>query len=526
MGAIQLTEDYYRFCPGEEAIKISNAVCRGRRRTHFPKCRECEFNDDPKGSPRSQEVVDEGLPRLSLIERLFRQDEVRGVFPSPLSEEAAWRIGHATAQYLRGKLRGYERADRSARSVVVGRDTRPQSRCLQAALIEGIRAYGADVVDIGLVDSPQLLFAVEHLGACGGIQTTGGHLPAEYTGFRFCGPKGVSIGLDTGLASIRDIAARVPRHQTGITATLTERSLSEPYTEFIRGFLVQRHKLPRPLKVVVDAGNGVAARWLPAVLQGLGNLTVLPLNFEHKATLAHDPDPCQARNTRELRKSVKAHRADAGVCFDSDMGRCVFVDGNGFAVASDLAAVLIARRLLEREPAAAVVYDLRSTPVLAEEIERAGGKAIPCRPDRPAIKKAMAEQNGVLGSDLAGGFYFRDCFFCESGLLAFVHLVNVLATSGSGLSKMLRPLQRYRSSGEIVLSCPSPDEAIKEVAAAHAQARVASPEGLTVKYADWWFNLRREGAQGELRLVLQARTKKLVEQRVTELKSLIDKGPA
>jgi phosphomannomutase len=518
----QPTDDYYRFCPGEEQIKLSNAICRARQKTHFPKCRGCPFNDDAArgNAPR---VADKAQTN-SMLESIFHHDDVRALVPDPLSTDVAWRIGHATAQYLRGKLRGYERADHNARALVVGRDTRPHSHTLQQALISGIRAYGVDVIDVGIIDTAQLHFAVSHIGACGGIQTTAGHLPAAFNGFRFCAAKGIAIGIDTGLASIRDIAARVPKHDTGASASVTETDLSALYANFIRGFLVGDGKLPRPLKVVVDASNGAAGRWLPIVLGKIRNLTLFPLNFQHEGAFAHDPDPSAPRSIKELRNLVRQHRADMGICFDSDLGRCALIDERGTVVPADVMAALIARRLLEREPQAAIVFDLRSTASLAEEVERAGGVPVRARTDRPSIKKAMSEHNAIFGCDLSGCFFFRDSLLCQSALLAFVHLLNLMATADRTLSELVRPIQRYRSSGELTFACPEPDQALKRIAAAHHDARIDDLDGITVRYADWWFNLRRAPAESALRLVVQARTKKVVEQRLGDLSPLLTFG--
>jgi phosphomannomutase len=519
MSAGQRTDDYHRFCPGEEQIKISNAICRGRRKTHFPKCRNCSFNDDGAGHDAPRGI--EKAPATSSLEAVFRVDEVCAAAPDPLSTDVAWRIGHATAQYLRGKLRGFERADHSARAIVVGRDTRTHSATLQHALVKGIRAYGVDVIDIGVVDTLQLYYAVNHIGACGGIQTTGGHMPSGFNGFRFCAAKAVTIGIDTGLASIRDIAARVPKHDTGVGASLTETDFSGPYTDFVRGFLVAANKLPRQLKVVVDASNGVGGRWLPIILGKVKNLNIFPLNYQHEGLFAHDPDPCSPRNTRGLRTLVKQHRAHLGVCFDSNLGSCAFVDEKGAALPPDLAAALIARRLIEREPQAAVVFDLRCTASLAEEIERIGGLPIRARTDRLSIRKAMAEHNAVFGCDMTGRFYFRDSFFCPSALLAFVNVLNLMATTDRKLSELVRPIQRYRSSGEIAFACTEPDQAMRRIAASHPEARIDDLDGLTVKYPDWWFNLRRPHGEQALRLIVQARTKKIVDQRIADLAPLL-----
>ncbi len=521
MSGTQRPVDYYRFCPGEEHVKISDAICRGRRKASFPKCRGCQFNDGEAGREAAHSLGTAGPAGFSM-ESLFRQDDVIAAVPFPLSTDVAWRIGHATAQYISGKLRGFERAERTARSIVVGRDSRPHSAALQQALTDGILAYGVDVIDIGAIDTPQLHFVVNRIAAAGGVQTTGGHMPWNHNGFRFCGPKGTAISFDTGLTSIRDIAARVPRHDTGIKGVRTESDHTAAYRDVVRGLLVaEGGRLPRPVRVVADASNGLAGRLLPFILGGIKNLNVILLNKECDGTFAHEPDPASPRSTRQLRAAVKQHKAHFGVCFDSDLSRCVFLDEKGLIIASDVMATLLARRMVERAAQAVIVFDLRCTAALGEEVERVGGTPILAKSDRVSIKKTMFEHNAVFGADESGGFYFRDSLFCESALLALVQAVNIAAAADRKLSELLRPLQRYRSSGETHVPSTDPEAACRAVLGAFSDAQVDQFDGITVKYPDWWFNLRHEAGQAALRLVLQARTKKALEQRLSEVMALI-----
>lgn len=520
MDDAQSTADYYRFCSGEEEIKISNAICRGRRRSHYPNCHACQFNDDEKGlAATAAEAVD--VNALSPIESVFRPHDICATVPAPLSQDVAWRIGHATAQYLRAKLRGYDRADPDARSVIVGRDMRTHSPTLQQALIEGIRAAGLDVLDLGTVDTPQIYFAVNHTRACGGIQTTGGHEPAEYNGFVICGTKAVPITVETGLASIRDLAARVPKHQTGTIAQLKERDLSQPYADFVRGFLLAKRTLPRPLKVVVDAGNGMAGKWLPVVFRGIRKLTIIPMNYKRDGQFQHDPNPVPLKNTREMRRLVRERKADLGVCFSGDASQCVFADEKGTTVPADMMITLLAKMFLGREPGANVLLDLRASRAASEEIERAGGLPVLARVGPLFMKKTMSERKAVFGGDISGRFYYRDNFFCESGLLTFAHVLNMMISTSRALSELVRPIQRYRSSGERRFPCPDTDGAVKEISDAHREADIDNLDGITVRYPDWWFNVRPNRAESLLRVTLEARTRKLVDQKLSELHSLV-----
>ncbi len=520
MAATQPTQDYFKFCPGEEHVKISNAICRGRRRTHFPKCPGCPFNDDEK---QGNVVVGDSarLRDTAAIESLFRPHDVLGEAPYPLSTDVAWRVGHAAGQYLHGRLRGLERADPKIRSMVVGRDLRTISRQLQVSLIDGIRSTGIDVIDVGAIDTPQLYFAVNHFRACGGIQTTGGRHAPGFSGFRICAAKGFPVGAETGLTSIRDISLRVPRHISGSTAACREEDLSKPYRDFVRGFLIGKGDFGRPLKIVVDAARGAAGKWLPILFGDLPSLEIKPLNFDVQGRLERTPDPLDPANTVELRKAVKDSGADLGAAFDGDAGRCVFVDDKGHLVAPDIIASLLARRFIERQRGASIVLDLRCTQAAIEEIDEAGGVCVPSRVGSQFIKKMMLERQAIFGADLGARYYFRDNFYCESAFLALAHVLNLLAETGRSLSHLVKPLVRYRCSGEIGFEHQDSERLLNELAAAHTDARVDNLDGLTVRYADWWFNVRRAESPSSFRLVLEARTKKLVDECLSKLTPLL-----
>lgn len=538
MTSVQATVDYYKYCPGEEHVKLSNAICLGRRRSHYPKCHGCQFNDDERdnlatGRP-DDETVDAAATMLSLkqdrdrrpqspppIVSLFHASDVSGAVPSPLSEDAAWRIGHAAAQFLRSKLRGYDRAAANARSMVIGRDTRPTSSTLEQALIEGVRSTGTDVVSLGIIDTPQLYFAVNHWGACGGIQVTGGHRPENHNGLQICGQKAVPLGVDTGLASIRDISARVPQHQSGTSSRLITKDMSRAYTEFVRTFMRAKLRLPRPVKVVIDAGNGAAGRWLPILFKGMRNLRVTRLHYEHTGEFVHEPNPMRSTNTKQLRMCVKEQDADFGVCFDSGAQRCVFVDDRGRTIRPEFLLAILARMLLEREPGATIILDHRSSIAAEEEIIRAGGVPVRERAGNALIKRTMSEHNAVFGADLSGCLYFRENYFCESGILALVQVINLVLRSDRRLSELVRPLQRYSTSGLLRFECEDTECAMTRLAEAHRDAEIQQFDGLTFRYPDWWFNVQPFAADRRLTVTLEARSRKLVDAKIAELLPLL-----
>ncbi len=512
----QRTDDYFRFCAGEESIQISDAVCRGRRRVSYHKCRDCQFNDDLKEKPPPsmpenvrQLIEDDGRS----VREVFGVYDIRGIYPSPLGEELVWRIGHGTGQFLRSTLRGYDRSDPSRNRLVVGRDMRPSSPSLHNAVIEGARSSGTEVIDVGEIDTPQLYFAINYLGSCGGIQITASHNPAEYNGLKIAGQGARPIGLDTGLKEIKQIAEHMAKHDTGIRASMTTVSVGKPYRSFVRKFLLP----PRRMKVVVDASNGMAGMWLPIIFDNVDELEIVPLNFERNGVFVHDPNPLVESNLRQVREAVLCEGADFGACFDGDADRCVFIDEQGQVVRSDLMTALLAERFLRERPGSMVVYDLRSSRVVPEEVSRLGGQPRRERVGYAYLRKTLSENDGCFGGELSGHFYFRDNWYCDSGTLAFVHVLNTLSEHKCPLSELIAPLRRYHSSGERSFLNDDKDAVIEALSSDYSDAQIDFMDGITVQYPHWWFNARKSNTEPMLRLTIEADSESLLEEKLAEL---------
>jgi phosphomannomutase len=509
MADTQDPSTYYRFCPGEEHVKISDAVCLGRRRVNYPKCKGCQFGGD--ATTASGEGQEHGAGHMS--GEVFKAYDIRGIYPEPLDENLAWRIGHATAQFLRSVLTGYDRSDQQANSVIVGRDMRKSGPSLCDAFIEGARATGTGVVDIGMIDTSQLYFAVNHLSCCGGVQVTASHNPAEYNGFKICAKGGRPVGRDTGLQEIEHIASAIQQHQTGVTGPLRSVDLTQPYKQFLRAFL----KPPRPMKIVVDASNGMAGKWFPVLFGDVKDLDVTLLNPETTGEFVHDPNPLVAANLAQLQEELLKQEAELGVCFDGDADRCMFVDEKGRIVGCDIITALLARTFLREHPGSTIVYDLRSSRVVREEIEAAGGVPRRDRVGHAFLKKTMADAQAVFGGELSGHYYFRDNWYCDSGMLAFIHVVNVLSEQRQPLSKAVKSLQRYASSGERNFINDDKEGTIRALAERYHDGQVDSLDGVTVEYEDWWFNVRASNTEPLLRLNVEANKPRLLQQKLSEL---------
>jgi phosphomannomutase len=519
-----------RYCPGEEHITISEAICVGRRRANFRKCPGCQFNDDEKGRPAYYGAEAGATKRVPLavlerdqrdmIHKVFKAYDVRATVPDLLNEDVAWRIGNATAQFLRTSLTGYDRSDSKMNTLVVGRDMRKHSPQLCRAFMEGAAAVGTPVIDVGMIDTPQLAFAANHMPCCGGAQTTASHNPSNYNGFKICGPKGKPIGAETGLQEIERIARAISRHTVPELAPIRQMDLSEDYRRYLLKFLRE----PRPLKAVVDASNGMAGRWFPIVFNGVPNLTIIPINFEHDGEFVHPPNPLVPANLEQVRAAVREHKADFGACFDGDADRCMFVDEQANIVRCDLVTALLAGEYLRERPGATVVYDLRSSRIVAEMIEKAGGAPKRERVGHVFMKRAMAEANGVFGGELSGHFYFRDFYFCDNGMLAFIAVLNTLTRSAKSLHQLIEPLDIYAASGERNFENDDKEGTFKKIADSHPDAEIDHLDGVTVQYPDWWFNIRASNTEPLLRLNMEARDNTMLERKLAELTPLLGKA--
>jgi phosphomannomutase len=456
---------------------------------------------------------------MGVIDEVFKAYDIRGIYPDQIDEDLAWKVGHAAAQFLRTCLSGYERGQASSNRIVVAHDMRPHSKPLVQALIEGISSSGAGCIDIGLCDTPMVYFAVNQVGACGGIQVTASHNPIEYNGFKISGHKARPVGRDSGLREIQRIVRALRRMPEGaIGAPPQQVDLWEEYRKHILAFL----KAPRRLKVVVDASNGMGGKMIPAVF-GNGDVDILPLNFEIGGEFAHPPNPLVEANLQPTKDAVVRHGADLGICMDGDGDRCMFVDEKGQTVRCDLMTALLARHFLADSPGAMVVYDLRSSRAVPEEIRAAGGVPRRERVGHAFMKKAMADGHAVFGGELSGHFYFRDNYNCDSGAIAFATAVTVLSSQRKAFSKLVAPLRRYSHSGEINFEAEDKQARMQEVEEAFCDAEIDHLDGVTCQYEDWWCNVRPSNTEPLLRLSLEARTPKMMREKLKQLKAILGK---
>jgi phosphomannomutase len=424
---------------------------------------------------------------------VFKAYDVRGTVPEQIDDELARAVGSAFVS-VTGSAGG---------AVVVGHDMRPSSPAMAQAFAEGAASAGADVVMIGLASTDQLYFASGHLGVPGAMFTAS-HNPAQYNGIKMCRANAVPLGVDTGLTAVRDLVAAGSAAQAQQPGSIQSRDVLDDYA---RHLVSLAPVAGRRLRVVVDAGNGMAGHTAPAVL-GLLDLDVEPMYFELDGTFPnHEANPIDPANLVDLQARVRESGADLGLAFDGDADRCFIVDERAGLVSPSAITALIASRELAREPGSAVIHNLITSRTVPEVVTELGGRPVRTRVGHSFIKATMAETDAVFGGEHSGHFYFRDFWRADSGMLAALHVLAALAESDGTLSQLLAPYSRYVDTGEINSTVADQDAVLAELEREYAGrdgVELDHLDGLTVAHPDWWFNVRASNTEPLLRLNAEA----------------------
>jgi len=442
------------------------------------------------------------MPRPAAeVRRVIKAYDVRGLVGAEIDEDFVSEVGAAFARMLRD-----EHADGSG-GVAIGYDMRESSPMLAAAFAAGVTGQGLDVIRIGLASTDQLYFASGMLN-CPGAMFTASHNPAAYNGIKMCRAQAKPVGEETGLAGVRDdVIAGVPSYP-GAPGQIRDRDVLDDYAHFLRS-LVDVHAL-RPLRVAVDAGNGMAGHTAPAVLGAIGSITVLPLYFELDGSFPnHEANPLEPANLVDLRRFVVDTGADIGLAFDGDADRCFVVDERGEPVSPSAITALVAARELDREPGATVIHNLITSRAVPEVIAEHGGVGLRSRVGHSYIKALMASSGAIFGGEHSAHYYFRDFWGADSGMLAALHVLAALGEQPRPLSALMAEYQRYAASGEINFRVDDAAACVSAVLAGVADRTVSIDEldGVTVDLGDGaWFNLRTSNTEPLLRLNVEARS--------------------
>jgi phosphomannomutase len=471
--------------------------------------------DSGDGGPSESRDAKGSRPVPADLDQVFKAYDVRGLYPDQLDEDLARRIGRAFVELT------------GAGTLAIGQDMRPSSEPMAAALSDGATSRGADVIRIGLCSTDMVYYVSGALDVAA-IMLTASHNPSQYNGLKFCRPGAVPVGQESGLAELKQMVLDgEPAGDAPTRGQVEERQdLVARYADHVRSF-VDKGAL-RPLKVVADAGNGMAGHVVPVIFERLP-FELVPMYFELDGTFPNHPaDPINPRNLADLRQRVVSEGADVGLAFDGDADRVFLVDEQGGIVQSSLVGALVARTMCEREPGATVLHNLICSRIVPETIRAAGGRPVRTRVGHSFIKAVMAQTGAIFGCEHSGHYYFRDNYRADSGLVAALVVLEVLSRAERPLSEVLAPYRKYADSGEINrwIEGADPREVIQRVSENYPEDLRDWTDGLTIDTPEWWFNLRPSNTEPLLRLNVEAGTEEEMARVRDEVLEMVGGEPA
>lgn len=450
---------------------------------------------------------------MKLLPEVFKAYDVRGLYPQEFNAQGAGRVAQATVHLLR------EESVLKPR-VVLGRDARLSSGPIAKAVRDALLQSGAHILDIGLCTTPLYYFSINHLDADGGIMVTASHNPTEFNGLKLCRKQALAIAEGMGMERVRELALGRTKFQKAQGAHESVDVLSSYLS-----VLVAQCALQRPLSVAIDAGNGMAGLVLERLLPQIPELSVHRLYFEMDGTFPNHPaNPLKEETLVDLQAALREGEFDCGIAFDADVDRLGLITPEGDVVRGDLITALLAKQALRSaEPGAAVLYESRSSRVVAETVLALGGNPILVRSGHAMINRAMREHNAVIGGELSGHFFFREIAGRDDAIFAMIRVLNLISESDS-LSSLLIPLQKYAQSGERNFSIADKQGVLKRMEQTFPDGNVTRIDGLTVSYKDWWFNLRPSHTEDFLRLNVEADTQEILKEKLDMLERLIQEN--
>jgi len=435
-----------------------------------------------------------------MLEKIIKAYDIRGLVKDEVTPDFSFSLGVAFAKFLEH--------EREPATIVVGEDMRPSSPPLADAFTDGATSQGMDVIRLGLTSTDMLYFASGKLNLPG-VMFTASHNPAKYNGMKLCKSGARPIGQDSGLAKIRELIQEGVPISNRPVGSVRKQDLLKEYVDYLLASFPKNTFKKRKLKVVIDAGNGMAGFTAPAVMARL-NVELIPMYFELDGNFPnHEANPIDSANLKDLQKRVKKERADIGLAFDGDADRCFLIDQAGELVNPSALTALIAVRELKAKPGATIIYNLISSKAVAEVIAEHGGIGVRSRVGHSYIKNLMAESGAVFGGEHSGHFYFKNFWRADSGMLAGLYAIAELMASKGDLAQLLAPYNRYVASGEINSKVKDVTKSIAKVRDKyHGQYQIDELDGLTITADSWWFNLRGSNTEPLLRLNVEANTQK------------------
>lgn len=449
-------------------------------------------------------------------EKIFKAYDVRGIYPTEINEEIVYKIGRAFVKFM------------GAKNVVVGRDIRESSPALFEELKRGIVDEGANVYDLDLATTPMVYFASGKLDVDGGMMLTASHNPSEYNGIKFCRSKAAPIAENSGLPEIKEIVLSDDFSETSETrGEIIAKDIKKEYFDYFSSMLNIGNK---KFKIVSDTANAVSSLELEIFKRFPENFELISLYEDlDSSSPNHEANPLKLETLEEIQRKVLSEKADLGVAYDGDGDRIGFIEENGEIIPMDLVTGLIARIVLEKNPGAKILYDLRSSMAVKEVIEENGGIAHECMVGQSLIKEQIRSEGAVFAGELSGHYYFKENFNAEATSLSAIYLLNLMAETGKPISELVRDLRRYYHSGEINSEVEDKDSVIKELKEKYTDGEIAELDGVKISFwnkekgSRWWFNVRPSNTEPVLRLNLEADNKELMEEKLEEVLNIIRK---
>jgi phosphomannomutase len=435
--------------------------------------------------------------------KIFKAYDVRGIFPDELDEEAAYKIGQAFVLFL----------DQARPKIVIGMDNRFSSGPLANELKRGIIDQGGDVIDVGLSTTPMLYFAAAKYGYDAGINITASHNPPRYNGFKFVGKGAIPISETNGIKEIKELVIKSNFPCAKDKGIVEKKDILSDYVD---------RNIPDEdfyYTVVVDTANSVSGIPINRLLKRTRLIHIfdnLDGSFPN-----HEPDPLKPENICALRAAVIAGKADLGVAFDGDGDRLAFVDEKGSAIPSDLIVALMASIILKKQIKQKILYDIRCSNIVPETIKKWGGVPVVSRIGHSFIKETMRKEDVIFGGEFSGHYYYKNDYFCESPFFVLFSILKEMKKTGRPLSALIEPFKKYYHSEEINFKIPDAQDKIKQLKEKYGHGTVNELDGLRIDFPDWWFLVRPSNTEPVLRLILEAETKFLMEEKIKELSDFI-----
>ncbi len=439
---------------------------------------------------------------------IFKAYDVRGVYPSEINEEAAYLIAKAAVKFLKAK------------SLVLGRDMRPSSKPLYSAVLRGLKEMGIKIYDVGLATTPMYMYVINLEKADGGIVVTASHNPAKYNGLRMEGKMAISIGDGSGMEEIGDMVLSgeaIAIKSTSSKYEIIKKDYAEKYADFLASKFSPKDFYG--LTVAVDAGNGMTGMILPNILKKL-EINYLPLYFELDGTFPHhDADPSKPENLRDLGEFIIERKADIGIAFDGDGDRIGFVDEKGEPIDMDYISSLLAEWTLRNRPGEKIIYDLSSSKIVRDTIEKNGGKALICRTGHSFFRRLIRKEKAYFGCEKSGHCMLKEFFYVEAAILTALHILKLVNQSGKKIEDLVAPFKKYFSATEI-LDFKERDKfsaVVEKLKSDYSDAKLSYLDGIAAEYPDWWFTVRLSNTEPIIRLRIESKSPVILKKKRKEV---------